>query len=278
MSYIKMISVVSVVALQAGLASAGTAFYAANSAGTTSILHGGNRELASISFTGAANTFSGADFLNFHDGKLTNNVGTYGWNTAIPRDVNGSNNVSGNPDRADTATAFVGEAGKTGTLREVFGDFNGYKNMSYIIDGEDNGSWTLDLRFGGSTVFNADSNLRTADLAILERGGNSDLRIRGIRADGSLTDSIMMLRGSTGATGWTLDTLEIGGPQTVVGVGISLDPTWKNLVGFRFEAAPGMNGPDLVAVGVSTSSLVPAPGSALVLGMAGTFAARRRRK
>ena len=264
--------------MHAGFASAGTAFYAASSAGTTSILHGGNRELDTISFTGAANTMSGADFLNFHDGSLTNNIGTYGWNAAIPRDVNSSNNVSGNPDRADTASPFVGEVGKTGTLREVFGAFNGYKNMSYIIDGEDNASWTLDLLFGGNTLFNADSNLRTADLAILERGGNSDLRIRGIRADGSLTDSIMMLRASTGKTGWTLDTLEIGGAQNVVGVGISLDASWQNLKGFRFEAAPGMNGPDLVAVGVSTTRLVPAPASAMAIGLAGTLAGRRRRK
>ena len=261
-----------------GCALAGPSFYPTSSAGTTSVLTGGNRELKTMTFTGAANSFTGANFLPFSDGRLTNNKGTYGWNDAIPRDVGGTNNVTGNPDRADTATAFLGEAGKTGTLREVFGAFNGYKNMSYLIDGEDNGAWTLDLLFGGTITFNADADARTVDLALIERGGNSDLRIRGIRVDGTVTDGIMMLRTATGATGWTLDTLEIGGAQTVVGLGISLDPTWTNLKGFRLEAENGMNGPDLVAVGVANNRLVPTPGAAGLLATAGLAAARRRRR
>lgn len=261
-----------------GCALAGPSFYPTSSAGTTSVLTGGNRELKTMTFTGAANSFTGANFLPFSDGRLTNNKGSYGWNDAIPRDVGGTNDVTGNPDRADTATAFLGEAGKTGTLREVFGAFNGYKNMSYLIDGEDNGAWTLDLLFGGTITFNADADARTVDLALIERGGNSDLRIRGIRVDGTVTDGIMMLRTATGATGWTLDTLEIGGAQTVVGLGISLDPTWTNLKGFRLEAENGMNGPDLVAVGVANNRLVPTPGAAGLLATAGLAAARRRRR
>jgi hypothetical protein len=266
------------VAATSGSAFAGTAFYPTSSSGTTSVLLSGNRELKTMTFTGAANSFTGANFLPFADGRLTNNTGTYGWNDEIPRDVGSSNNISGNPDRADSATAFLGEAGRTGTLREVFGAFKGYKNMSYIIDGEDNGSWTLDLLFTPGTVFSADSDNRTVDMAIIERGGNSDLRIRGIRTDGSVTDSIMMLRTSTGATGWTLDTLEISGSQTVVGVGISLDSTWSGLKGFRFEATNGMNGPDLVAVGVATNRLIPTPGSVALIAAAGLAATRRRRR
>ncbi|MDX2018405.1 MAG: exosortase-dependent surface protein XDP2 [Planctomycetota bacterium] len=271
-------TVLSVLTVTSGAAFAGPTFYATNASGTTSVLHGGNRELTRMAFTGASNSFGGAEFLSFTDGRLTNNVGSYGWNDAIGRDVNGNNNHSGNPDRADTATAFLGEAGKTGTLREVFGEFNGYKNMSYIIDGEDNGAWTLDLLFGGNRLFSADADHRTVDLAIVERGGNSDLRIRGIRQDGSVTDAIMMMRAQTGRAGWTLDTLEIGGAQNVVGVGISLDATWANLKGFRFEAANGMNGPDLVAVGVGANNIVPTPGSIALLAAAGLIAGKRRRK
>jgi hypothetical protein len=278
MNRFTQISVIGLLAFTAGTAAASTNFFPVAAASTSSVLHGGNRELLGLGFAGATNAFTGANFLAFNDGRLTNNLGTYGWNVPITRDVNGNNNVSGNPDRADSASAFLGEAGKTGTLREVFGAFNGYKNMSYIIDGEDNGAWTLDLLFGGTTVFNADASGTTVDLAILERGGNSDLRIRGIRSDDSTTDPITMLRSATGQTGWTLDTLEIGGAQNVVGIGISLDPSWTNLKGFRLEAANGMNGPDLVAVGVGFSGLIPTPGAAVLMGAGAALSLKRRRR
>jgi uncharacterized protein (TIGR03382 family) len=264
-------------ALTAGSALAAPTFRATDAAGTTSVLHGSNRELTKMSFVGATNTFNGSNFLKFADGTLTNNAGTYGWNTPIPRDVNSSNNYSGNPDRADAATPFLGEAGKTGTLKEVFGAFNGYKNMSYIIDGEDTAAWTLDLLFTPGMRISADNDTKTVELAILERGGNSDLRVFGINDDGSLTSSFMMYRASTGKTGWTLDTLEISGAQNVVGVGISLDSSWTNLKGFRFQAANGMDGPDLVAVGVGQTFMIPTPGSLALVGLGGLVAGRRRR-
>ncbi|QOJ00071.1 MAG: hypothetical protein HRU70_06045 [Phycisphaeraceae bacterium] len=260
----------------AGSAFAGPTFHAVDKNKTSTVMHGGNRELTSLGFVGLGEQWTGANFLHWHDGRLTNNVGTYGWNQEIPRDVNGDDDVSGNPDRADSASAFFGEAGRTGTLREVFGPFNGYKNMSYIIDGEDNGSWTLDLFFAAGIRLNADDRADTVEIALLERGGNSDLRIIGIRADGSLTDPVMMLRGNTAQAGWTLDTLEIGGAQQVHGLGISLDSSWQDIVGFRFEARNGMNGPDLVAVGV-TNNLVPTPGALALAGLGGLMLGRRRR-
>ena len=123
----------------------------------------------------------------------------------------------------------------------------------------------------------ADANSNSIELSLLERGGNSDLRIRGIRADGSLTDAITMLRGQTGQAGWTLDSLEIDGPQQVHGVGISLDSSWTNIKGFRFEATDGMNGPDLIAVGTIPTNFIPTPGSLALIGAAGLIIARRRR-
>ncbi len=258
-------------------ANAAATFHAVSAAGTTTVLHGGNRELTKMSFAGSTDVWNGSNFLNWADGRLTNNKGSYGWMDAVPRDVDASNNNTGNPDRADNAAPFVGEAGKTGTLKEVFGAYNGYKNMSYLIDGEDHAAWTLDLLFAPGHLISADANANSIELSILERGGNSDLRIRGIRADGTLTDAIMMLRGQTAQTGWTLDSLEIGGPQQVHGVGISLDSSWKNLKGFRFEAADGMNGPDLIAVGTVNPTFIPTPGSLALLGVAGMVIVRRRR-
>jgi len=257
-------------------ATAGATFHAVSSSSTSSTLHGGDRELNTLGFTTSSSAWTGANFLHWNDGAITNNLGTYGWNDAMPRDMGGSNTISGNPDRADNATAFGGEGGSTGTIGEVFGSFGGYKNMSWIIDGEDNGAWTLDLFLASGVSLNADGDANSVELAVLERGGNSDLRIRGIRSNGSMTDGIMMLRGATGATGWTLDTLEIGSAQGVYGVGVSLDSSWQDLIGFRFEAANGMNGPDVVAIGVG-GNFVPAPGALALLAAGALIGLRRRR-
>ena len=257
-------------------AHASPVFYGVQASKTSSVLHGGDRELKTIGFSGSSTLWNGSNFLNWRDGSLTNNAGFHSWNTAIRRDMNTSGHAyAANPDRADNATHFAGEGAGTGTLAEVFGSFNGYKNMSWIIDGEDAGAYTLDLRFAAGQFLNADASADTVELAILERGGNSDLRIFGIFADGSLTGPIVMNRSATGATGWTLDTLEISGAQSVKGVGISLDASWTNLVGFRFQNISSFNGPDIVAVG--TSTLVPTPGSLALMTLGGLIGLRRRR-
>ncbi len=266
--------------LAAGAASAALAtptFHAIDAGKTSSIMHGGDRELRTLGFSGSTDAWGNSNFTNWRDGRLTNTTASYGWNDAIRRDMNSSGNIyTGNPDRADNATAFSGEANGTGKLSEVFGSFNGYKNMSWIIDGEDPGTYVMDLRFAPGVRLDSDNNSSTIELAILERGGNSDLKIWGINADNTLTGSITMLRSTTGSTGWTLDSLEISGAQSVKGVGISLENSWDGLIGFRFESAAGFNGPDIVAIGTGPT-LVPAPGSALLTGLGVLCMARRRR-
>lgn len=160
-----------------------------------------------------------------------------------------------------------GEASKKGTMGDVFGSFGGpnpYKNMSYIIDGEDNGAYRFDLLFAlPGSLLSADANSSTVELSILERGGNSDFNVYGINADGSLTGALFVGRGKGASVGWSLDTLEIGGAQTVFGFGIS-HASWKNLKGVRLELLGTFNGPDIVAVGsvaTSPAPIVPAPAS-----------------
>lgn len=262
--------------LASGATSASTIQYGANAAATTTTLHGGNREMNAMGFTSSPTVFTGGNFLNFTDGSLSNNIGTFGWSAPIPRDMNSSNNNSGNPDRADSASAYTGEAGSTGTLAEVFGPFGtGYKNLSHIIDGEDNGSWTLDLLFAAGQTLSADANDSTIELAVLERGINSDFNIYGITAGRTFTAPIFVPRANVADAGWTLDTLEIDGAQHVGGVGLSLDSSWTNLIGFRIESQSAFNGPDIVAV--ATASPIPAPGSIALLSLGGLFAKRRRR-
>lgn len=254
--------------------------YAAKSSGTTSVLHGGDRELQTLAFTGTASTMVGADFLRWNSGSLTNNAGTYGWNDLVPRDVNGANLYTGNPDRSDGSTSMPAEASKKGTMKDVFGSFNGYKNMSYIIDGEDNGAYHFDLLFAPGSLLSADANASTVELSILERGGNSDFHVYGINANGTLTSAIFVGHAKGASVGWSLDTLEIAGAQTVFGFGISLDASWKNLKGFRLEALSGFNGPDIVAVGSTAASpqpIIPAPSSLGLLGIAAVGSCRRRR-
>lgn len=268
------LALLAVVGLCGGTSFASPTFYAVDASKTSSILHGGDRELTSLGFVSNTTIWNGSNFLNWRDGRLTNNVGTYGWNAAIARDMNSSGNAkTGNPDRADAATPFAGEGAGTGTLREVFGPFNGYKNMSYIVDGEDDGAYTLDLYFQSGLLLNSDASANTVELSILERGGNSDMQIQGIFANGTLTSPITMLRSATGSAGWTLDTLEIAGAQSVNGVGISLDDSWDGLAGFRFTATASMNGPDIVAVG--TDFPVPSPGG-VILGCLGMLWTPRR--
>lgn len=275
MSMLKVLSVAGSFGLTAAASAAVTTFHAVSSSGTSTVLHGGDRELTSLAFMTSGDVWNGSNFLRWHDGNITNNVSSYGWTSAIPRDMGSSNTYSGNPDRADNASPFAGEGSSTGTLAEVFGSFGGYKNMSWIVDGEDSLGWSLDLYLEDGKILNADGSANSIELAILERGGNSDLRIRGIYEDGSVTDSIMMLRANTGYAGWSLDTLEIDGNQQVFGVGISLDSSWQGLVGFRFEAANGMNGPDIVGIGVGT--VVPAPGAVALLATGLLVGLRRRR-
>lgn len=261
-------------------ASAAPTIYKATSAGTTSVLHGGNRELTNLAFSGTSSTMTGADFLRWNDGSLTNNSGTYSWTSLVPRDMNSANVYTGNPDRADGASPMTGEGANKGTLKDVFGSFNGYKNMSYIIDGEDNGAYHFDLLFAPGNVLNADVSSSTVELSILERGGNSDFNVYGIKADGSLTAAMFVGRAQGGNVGWSLDTREIDGAQTVSGFGISLDASWLNLKGVRIEAKNGFNGPDIVAVGVAATSpppLVPTPATLGLLGLAGATGLRRKR-
>lgn len=253
--------------------------------GSTTVLHGGDRELTSLTFAGASNSMTGADFARFGDGSMTTYIsgnvsGPYGWTDAIPRDVSTSGNkISGNPDRADGSTPYLGEPNKKGTLSEVFGTSRlGYKNMSWIIDGEAGESkerYTIDLLFTAGFTVTPDNDPNTIELAFLERGQNSDVKITGLHADRSTTTPLFISRQSMTYAGWKLDTLEIDDKQLVAGVGVSLTEEWSNLVGLRIEQFPGYDGTDIVGIGVLNT--IPAPGPLAISGLGALILLRRRR-
>lgn len=258
----------------------GATIRAASSASST--LHGGDRELNSISFSGTSSTMTGADFLRFSDGQLYwggASPQTFGWNAAISRDMNTSGNrYIFNPDRADNASSFaVLEAASQGTLAQVFGPFHGYKNMSYILDGEEVATpYHVDLLFGETFKLSGDADSQTVEVALLERGRNSDMNLYGLLGGGGVTAPLHILRNQMGPKLWSLDTLEIDGNQDVGGVGISIDPSWADLIGLRVESAgTGFGGPDLVGVGVV--NYIPEPASLTLLGLAAAALGARRR-
>lgn len=235
----------------------------------TSVDGAGNRAFISAGFIGSTTTFDASNIGTFIDGKLMYGSNTYGWNDLAPRDVSTSGNVyPANPDRADWSSPFAAEGLSKGTLGEVFGG----NNLSHIIDSEDNAAWKIDLLFGPGLRLYSDGMNNSPELAIFERGGNSDLGIKGILFDGvnySYTSGLVLLRSQFTYAGWTLDTLEISGAQKVYGLGLDLTDLGdvsQGLVGIRLYSEAQFNGPDIV--GVLTGVPVPEPGTLALLTVA----------
>lgn len=253
--------------------------YAVTSSGTSTTLFGsGDRRLNTLAFSGSSTVMTNADFVRFSGGRLVGNVGPLAWTDLANRDMSTAGNTyHANPDRADSSTALTGEASSKGAISEVFGSSLGYKNLSWIVDGEDNGSYTLDLHLNNTSAFTPDASDSTVELAILERGGNSDFTVQAIlgftNAGPVLSPAYHVLRSQTGYAGWKLNTLEIDDEQKVYGIGLSLPQEWGQILGVRISTVASDNGADIVAVG-----MVPSPGAVTLAGAAGLMAFGRRRK
>jgi len=255
----------------------------------TSILHGQDRELTQLGFVGSPTVMTGTNFLVWSDGYILDggsSGGLYGWNTPQPRDVGtGDHKYDFNPDRADGSTPYADEATSEGTLAEVFGPFgSGYKNMSRLIDGETRSATSfVDLYLADGIQLGGDGNDLTVEVALLERGGNSKMRVYGILAGDTpaggyspvLTGSSVLVDHTVGSFNslWKLNSLEIGGSQKVRGYGVSLPNDWQGLTGLRVAMeGKSFKGPDLIAVGA-----VPEPMTLSVLAAGSLLMLRRRR-
>lgn len=248
---------------------------------TTTLEANGDRRLNQMGFVGSSTLFDASNLQHFADGELRYGTSRFGWNDRAPRDVStAGNRYPGNPDRADRSSSFANEGTSEGTLREVFSS----ANLSWIIDGEDKGAWEIDLLFNPGLRLLNDGDRSTVEIAILERGGNSDLGIRGITlVDGvkTYTEELIIRKNQFTRAGWDLNTLEIGENQPVVGVGISLDEFQRGvgdgLIGISLFSRSNFNGPDIV--GVATAAPVPEPATLALLGAGvAAIAARRKRR
>lgn len=218
------------------------------------------------------------DFRRWEDARLATGGKTYGWIDPIKRDMNTSGNkYAVNPDRRDNAKPMAGESSSTGTLREVFTA----RPLDYIPDCEDCASWSLDLKLGNGQFIKSDKNSKTPEIAILERGMYSDLKVKAIVSNGgqiTTTKSVFLSRTAQRYTNFKLDTLEIAGAQMVGVLGPSLDslgPIEGQVIGLQISSDASYGGPDQVGVATNT---VPEPGTMIALGAGLAALARRRRK
>ena len=256
------------------VAESGLVTFGVDSSTTSSTLFGGDRRLDQLGFVGSSSLFGTDSMQQWHDGVLRTNDTTFGWtDPMVPDARHDGPNWWVNPDRADASTLYPID--DSGRLSDVFGPTAaGWKNLSWILDGEGNRAWTLDLLYGDHRWLEVDDDDSTVELALIERGLNSDFNVYGLHADGSTTEAVFVPRRDFTPTGWMLDTLEIGRAQSVGGIGLSLDSSWSGIVGIRLESGRRFGGPDLV--GVASSIAVPGPGAAALL-VLGVACPRRRR-
>jgi len=284
----KNIALITVLA--AAAASQAGVTYAIKDFSSSALVENGDRTFVGTGFVGSSYTMDSSNTGFFGDGRLTIGSNSYGWNDSIPGDFGGGNDFALNPDRGDYATAYAGESNgqKSGTLKEVFGQ----SNLGYLLDGESDVTWDLDLMYGNGSYIEVDGNSTSPELLMLERGRNSAMNVQAILANGALSNVFMLdfrsSAGQSGAADYKLDTMEIGGEQQVGGIGLGLDAfglhTGTRIYGYKFsvsgEADNPFDGPDFIGfvAGKTAPTPVPEPATMAVLGLGAAALLRRRKK
>lgn len=195
------------------------------------------------------------------------------YNDSVEEDT--SNSGAASADKGDNATGGVVQ----NNLSESEEDAEAVvanlstNNLNHIIDTEDDGAFTIDLKFG-SAIDN---------LLIWERGKNSDLGIVALDAAGNeIGEKLTITRNLWNDAGYSIDTTEIDEAQEVGSLGINIFSDLGIESGavesIRFFSESGFNGPDWKFVGTDAAR-VPEP--AFVLGftiIGGALAWQKRAK
>lgn len=184
--------------------------------------------------------------------------------------------------QGNTGAASV-DSGKDGTLGYTrsenpttgeLANFLGNNNLNYIVDGEDNGTFALNLFFDSLIK---DDNSGLDSLFFYERGMNSNLDIQAIDDAGNLLGNVVnLVQGGQKDAGFDIRTQEIGAAQDVGYWGVSLgDLGVDSLSGVRvYAGGSSYNGPDFKVV----ARKAPEPGTIIGLGSVAALAFFRRRK
>ncbi len=186
----------------------------------------------------------------------------------VQNDVwNGGNSGAASSDRGDNASGVKLEKLTNESAVASLGN----KNLNNIIDGEDRGSFKMNLFFQQSV----------SNLFFWERGMNSDLAVQAIDGQGNLLGNLFKINRNTWQNaGYSIDTTEIGGAQTVGSWGLNLSDlgVTGSIAGIQVSADASFNGPDFKVAGSAEAVPEPTTMAGLALAGAGLTAVRRRKK
>jgi hypothetical protein len=176
----------------------------------------------------------------------------------------GGNTGAASADRGDKASGIKAEDPTNANVVQTLGNLN----LNNILDGEDSGTFTIDVTFD-SLVDN---------LLFWERGQNSRLGVQALDDFGNVVGNFLKLDSKTwDYAGFRIDTTEIGGAQKVGSLGVSLADLGVSgpIRSIRLTSEKGYRGPDFKVVGTAA---VPEPTMVLGLGLiAGLGLVSRRR-
>jgi len=208
--------------------------------------------------------FNGLEFSNFAFVQSVSNL--------VNPPYTGGNSGAASTDLGDKVDLsqynFRSEDPTTVQIAKALGN----NNLNSIIDGEDRGAFSMDLDFGRAV----------SNLFVWERGKNSWLGFQALDANGNaIGNKLEVYSRHFDNAGYSIDTLEIGGAQTVGSRGISIAELGVSgpISKVRVYARQDFNGPDFKVVGGATEA-VPEPMTmgGLALAGAGLAYARRRRQ
>lgn len=180
---------------------------------------------------------------------------------------NGGNTGAASSDRGDKASGVKAEAATNTSIVQSLGNLN----LNNIIDGEDSGSFKINLSFEKAI----------SSLFVWERGMNSKLGVQALDAAGNLIGKFLTLDSSKFAyAGYSIDNTEIGGAQKVGSLGVSLADLGLSgaISSIQLTSTSAFNGPDFKVVGGAAAVPEPTTMAGLALASAGFAAARRRRQ
>jgi len=208
------------------------------------------------------------DSVRLNDGTTIRNFSVVQTANILQNDsYTGGNTGAASSDRGDTASGVKAELATNTSVAASLGNLN----LNNIIDGEDQGSFKINLSFEKAV----------SNLFFWERGMNSKLGVQAIDSAGNLIGRFLELNSSTWQyAGYSIDTTEISGAQRVGSLGVSLADLGVTgpINGIQVSANASYNGPDFKVVG-GAAEAVPEPTTMAGLALAGAgLATARRRK